>query len=91
VRSAFFLALLALTPHDEYRAWKGLDWDVLNQLYEKDLIANPRNKAKSILFTLEGWTRAIEACERLFKKNRCKVVPYFIATLAASAKNPLRV
>jgi len=63
------LALLALTLHDEYRAWKGLDWDVLNGLYEKDLIANPRNKAKSVVFTLEGRATAIEACERLFKKN----------------------
>ncbi|GHO89143.1 DUF6429 family protein [Dictyobacter formicarum] len=48
------LALLQLTLHDSYRAWKGFDWDVLNRLYEKGWIENPRNKAKSIEFTQEG-------------------------------------
>ena len=33
------LALLYLTLHDRYRAWKGFDWDVLNRLYERGLIA----------------------------------------------------
>ncbi len=63
------LALLTLTLHDECRAWKGLDWDVLNRLYEKDLIDNPRNKAKSIVFTPEGLAVAAAACEKLFKKK----------------------
>lgn len=63
------LALLTLTLHDECRAWKGLDWDVLDRLYEKDLINNPRNKAKSIVFTQEGLAAATAACEKLFKKR----------------------
>src|SRR3954471_5238445 len=29
------LALLFLTLHDHWRAWKGVDWDALNRLYEK--------------------------------------------------------
>ena len=29
------LALLALTLHDGYRAWKGFDWDALNRLHRK--------------------------------------------------------
>jgi hypothetical protein len=30
------LALLYLTLHDHYRAWKGHDWEALNRLYERD-------------------------------------------------------
>jgi len=29
------LALLWLTLHDEYRAWKGQDWDVLSRLHQR--------------------------------------------------------
>ena len=32
------LALLYLTLHDHWRAWKGFDWDALDRLYEKGLI-----------------------------------------------------
>ncbi|MGF6483080.1 hypothetical protein QFZ91_005307 [Paraburkholderia sp. JPY419] len=35
------LALLYLTLHDRYRAWKGFDWDVLNRLYERGFIEEP--------------------------------------------------
>jgi hypothetical protein len=38
------LALLYLTLHDNYRAWKGFDWDVLNRLFEKGLIEDPKNE-----------------------------------------------
>src|SRR5438067_8229034 len=47
------LALLQLTLHDSYRAWKGVDWDTLDQLYEKGWIENPRSKAKSVVLTEE--------------------------------------
>ncbi len=45
------LALLYLTPHDRYRAWKGFDWDVLNRLHERGFIEDPLNKTKSVIFT----------------------------------------
>jgi len=48
------LALLQLTLHDSYRAWKGVDWDTLDRLYEKGWIENPRSKAKSVILTEEG-------------------------------------
>ena len=32
------LGLLALTIHDGSRAWKGLDWGVMNLLYERGWI-----------------------------------------------------
>ena len=40
------LALLWLTLHDERRAWKGFDWDALERLHARGLIADPVNKAK---------------------------------------------
>jgi hypothetical protein len=62
------LALLFLTAFDDHgitRAWKGIDWDVLNRLYEKGFISNPKNKNKSVVFTEEGYTR----CKELFTKH----------------------
>jgi hypothetical protein len=58
------LALLYLTLHDGYRAWKGFDWDVLGRLHEKGMILDPVGKVKSVVFTDEGLERA----ERLFKE-----------------------
>jgi hypothetical protein len=52
------LALLYLTLHDGYRAWKGFDWDVLDRLHEKGLIDDPKNRIKSVAFTRDGLDRA---------------------------------
>jgi Domain of unknown function (DUF6429) len=52
------LALLYLTLHDGHRAWKGLDFDVLDRLHEKGMIRNPVGKVKSVAFTPEGLARA---------------------------------
>ena len=60
------LALLFLTLHDHWRAWK--DWDALNRLYEKGLIDDPVNKAKSVVFTEEGLRRAEELFQAMFTK-----------------------
>lgn len=62
------LGLLWLTLHDERRTWKGLDWDVLDRLHEKGLIANPANKAKSVVLTDEGLQRAEELFRILFTR-----------------------
>jgi len=48
------LALLWLTLHDGYRAWKGFDWATMNRLYEKGFICDPVNKTKSVVLTDEG-------------------------------------
>jgi len=67
------LALLFLTSFTEgkgefavTRAWKGHDWDVLDRLHQKGLIADPKNKNKSVVFTDEGRKRAEELFRRLF-------------------------
>ena len=62
------LALLYLTLHDGYRAWKGFDWDVLDRLHEKGMIDNPVGKVKSVIFTEEGLERAKALFEEMFRK-----------------------
>jgi hypothetical protein len=63
------LALLVLTLHDGYRAWKGFDWDVLERLHRKGMIDNPVNKTKSIAFTDEGLQRAKALLQEMFAKR----------------------
>ena len=58
------LALLYLTLHDGYRAWKGFDWGVLGRLHDKGMIGDPVGKVKSVVFTDEGLAKA----KRLFKE-----------------------
>ena len=62
------LALLFLTRHDHLRAWKSFDWDALNRLHAKGMIADPVNKAKSVVFTEEGLKRAEELFRTMFTK-----------------------
>ena len=66
------LALLYLThfkegKHNTYKAWKGIDWDVLDRLHNKNLIYDPKNKNKSIIFTEDGFNLS----KRLFQKHFC--------------------
>lgn len=62
------LALLYLTLHDERRAWKGMDFDVMNRLHEKGFIDNPVNKTKSVWLTDEGLKKSKKLFEKLFSK-----------------------
>ncbi len=62
------MALLYLTRFsDEFgtRAWKNLDWDALDRLYEKGYIGNPKGKSKSVALTEAGE----KASESLFFNN----------------------
>ncbi len=60
------LALMQLTLHDYYRAWKGFDWDTLDRLYEKGWIADPKNKAKSVVLTEEGLAESARLFQHYF-------------------------
>jgi len=62
------LALLWLTLHDEWRAWKGHDWGALGRLHEKGLIADPVGKVKSVVFTDEGLRRSEALFRQLFAR-----------------------
>jgi hypothetical protein len=64
------LALLHLNSFNdksgERRAWKGLPWEVLDQLHEKGYISNPGTKSKSVTLSAEGAKLSKELCEKLF-------------------------
>src|SRR5271166_3911700 len=57
------LALLYLTLHDRFRAWKGHDWDALDRLYRKGMICDPVGKAKSVVFTARVQPLMVEVTE----------------------------
>ncbi len=51
------LALLYLTSFregSETRAWKSMDWDAMDRLFEKGYISDPKSKARSVWLTEEG-------------------------------------
>ena len=60
------LALLYLGLHDDYRAWKGFDWDALSRLHEQGYISDPVGKAKSVVCTEEGLAESERLLEELF-------------------------
>ena len=60
------LALLRLGLHDEYRAWKGFDWDAMARLHAKGHISDPVGKAKSVVFTEEGLVESERLLQELF-------------------------
>ncbi len=62
------LALLFLTLHDERRAWKGLDFEVMNRLHQQGYIDDPVNKNKSVLLSDEGVAKSELLFEKLFSK-----------------------
>ena len=68
------LALLFLTAHRErngypWRTWKSHDWDALDRLCEKGYISDPQSKAKSVVFTAEGFAKAKQLFESKYEKK----------------------
>jgi hypothetical protein len=64
------LALLHLTSFRSdggVRAWKGLEWDTMERLFQKGYIGNPKSKSKSVTMTDDG----AKMSEELFKKYCC--------------------
>jgi hypothetical protein len=63
------LVLLSLTLHEHVgatRAWKSLDWDLLDALHRRGWISDPASKAKSVVVTAEGQAAARDLLERHF-------------------------
>lgn len=58
------LALLQLTLHDHSRAWKGIDFEAMDRLFQKGYVFDPRGKAKSVGLTQQG----LACSEQLFAK-----------------------
>jgi hypothetical protein len=68
------LALLYLTRHEvnEFgaRAWKGHDWEAMDRLHAKELISDPKSKAKSVVLDAAGLKAAENAFRKLFGKSQ---------------------
>jgi hypothetical protein len=65
------LAILSLSAWDEEfgsRAWKGMDWDVLDVLHRKGWIGDPVGKQKSVHITEQGVTLAATYLKKHFGK-----------------------
>lgn len=65
------LAILSLSSFGGpmgVRAWKGMDWDLMNLLFEKEWISDPVGKQKSIVMSEEGVKLAEEFLEKHFGK-----------------------
>jgi hypothetical protein len=60
------LGAFAWTEHGLTHAWKGIDFEVSDRLFEKGLIYDPKCKAKSLVLTEEGVAAAQAAAEKLF-------------------------
>jgi hypothetical protein len=50
------------------RAWKGFDWETMNHLFEKGYILDPKNKAKSVVMTEDGYKKSEELFKKFFSK-----------------------
>jgi hypothetical protein len=63
------LALLYLTSsHDQYgtKAWKGLDWEAMDRLYQKGYISDPRGKSPTLVLSEAGARLSKELFFRYF-------------------------
>ncbi len=62
------LALLLLGATGD-RAWKGLDVEAMTRLHERGFISDPLARSRSIVFTLDGLTRARRLLGELFGRT----------------------
>ena len=63
------LAILGLTAHTDHgitRAWKGMDWGLLDELFARGWIADPKGKSKSVVLTEKGARLAEELLQKHF-------------------------
>ena len=64
------LAILSLTRDGNGRVWKGIDWDLMELLYEKGWISDPKGKAKSVFLTEEGQQLASAYLDEHFGRRK---------------------
>lgn len=62
------LALFYLILHKQRQAWKPLDWDLINRLYEKGLTHDPISKTKSAVLLDESQKKTEELLKVVFCK-----------------------
>jgi hypothetical protein len=60
------LALLGAFEFDNGRAWKRFDFDVMEALFAKGLITDPRGKQESVYLTEAGLVKARSLAQSMF-------------------------
>ncbi len=60
------LALLGVFEFENGRAWKRFDFDVMEGLFTKGLISDPRGKQESVHLSEAGILRAKSLAQRMF-------------------------
>jgi len=65
---AVAMALLYLNVHQPSanRAWKSIQWETLDRLYQKGWIDDPKNSARSVFLTEEGLHQSEQEFWRYF-------------------------
>jgi hypothetical protein len=62
------LALLGAFEFDNGRAWKRIDFSVMEALAEKGYISDPHGRSESVCLTIDGLARAKKLAERMFSE-----------------------
>ncbi|MBL0089751.1 MAG: hypothetical protein IPP44_24960 [Ideonella sp.] len=62
------LALLGAFEFDNGRAWKRFDFDVMQTLFDKGMITDPRGKQESVYLTQAGLVKARSLAQSMFGK-----------------------
>ena len=63
------LALLGAFEFDNGRAWKRFDFGVMEALFARGLIADPRGRQESVYLTEAGLLRAKSLAQAMFAKR----------------------
>ena len=63
------LAILSLTADDWGNVWKGLDWNLMNLLFNRGWISDPHNKNKSVQLSSSGREAATQFLYELFGRT----------------------
>ncbi|OAX64548.1 hypothetical protein A6R71_10995 [Xanthomonas translucens pv. arrhenatheri] len=64
--SEMVLALLGVFEFENGRVWKKIDFAVMDELFEKGYVTDPRNRAESVYLTEEGLRLAKALAEKHF-------------------------
>lgn len=64
--SEVVLALLGVFEFENGRAWKRIEFSVMDKLFEKGYISDPKGKSESVYLTEEGLQLAKELAEKHF-------------------------
>ena len=69
IEDALLALITVVSNREPGHFWKNYDFDLMNILYEKGYITQPRSRKKSAHLTLEGQEKGLALAARLFGKD----------------------